>query len=107
MQKLYSAANLQEAHLLLHRLAHAGIEARVFNEHAQGGLGEIPVVYPEVWLLDDLDLIRAQKVLADYERADVSHATRTCPHCGEQGPENFELCWHCGGLLEMPASKPR
>ena len=39
MRRLCSAANLPEAYLLKQLLEQAGIEARVFNEHAQGGLG--------------------------------------------------------------------
>lgn len=66
MLRLGTAANLPEAHLLLHRLAQAGIEARVLNEHAQGGLGEIPFThaYPEIWIMEAADAARA----ADHRR---------------------------------------
>jgi hypothetical protein len=101
MQKLYAAANLQEAHLLLHRLQQAGIEARVLNEHAQGGLGELPFthVYPEIWLLHPEDSARAARIVEDYEGAQTVQETRVCAACGETNPADFEVCWRCQALL--------
>lgn len=98
MQKLYSAANLPDAYLLLHRLEQAGIEARVLNEHAQGGLGEIPFThaYPEVWLVDPDDLGRARDIVSDYERREVATNPWTCRACNEENPGGFEVCWRCG-----------
>ena len=51
MRRVYSAASLPEAHLLLHQLLDEGIAAAVFNENAHGGVGELPFThaYPEVW----------------------------------------------------------
>lgn len=99
MQKLYSAGNLQEAYLLLHRLQHAGIDARVLNEHAQGGLGELPFthVYPEVWVLEPTDQARARAILDDFtRRAPASPVSRRCGACGEESPSTFDICWRCG-----------
>ncbi len=45
MRRLFLAADLPEAHLVLQLLKHAGIEARVFDETAQGGLGEISFIH--------------------------------------------------------------
>lgn len=42
-EKLCTAANLMEAQIKLDLLGHANIDARLFNEHAQGGLGDIPL----------------------------------------------------------------
>lgn len=101
MLRLGTAANLPEAHLLLHRLAHAGIEARVFNEHAQGGLGEIPFThaYPEIWIMDAADETRAREIIAEYERTPATPDTVPCETCGEMNPQGFEICWHCGRPL--------
>lgn len=100
MQKLYAAANLQEAYLILHRLDHANIDARIFNEHAHGALGEIPFThaYPEVWVLDGADLARARAVVAEFQRAPVADP-RSCRACGESNPGAFELCWRCGATF--------
>lgn len=98
MQKLYTAADLPEAYLLAQLLARAGIEARVLNEHAQGGLGEIPFTHawPEVWLMDDADVPRAQRVLETYTCTSADDVPRRCHGCGEENPGTFETCWRCG-----------
>ena len=102
MQRLYRAANLPEAYLLLHRLQHAGIEARVLNEHAQGGVGEIPFThaYPEIWLVESADADRARSVVADFENRTASDAVVICRSCSEESPAGFEICWRCGAVLE-------
>ena len=43
MRRVYTAATLPEAHLIRQLLESAGINARVFNENAQGAIGELPV----------------------------------------------------------------
>ncbi|HEX9625853.1 MAG TPA: DUF2007 domain-containing protein [Acidiferrobacterales bacterium] len=102
MQRLYAAGSLQEAHLILGRLQSAGIAARILNEHAQGGLGELPFgdTYPEIWLDDDRDLIPARRILAEIDQAAHSTAVRRCPGCREDNPENFAICWNCGRSME-------
>jgi hypothetical protein len=105
MKKLCSAANLMEAHILLDLLAHANIEARLFNEHAQGGVGDIPFThaYPEVWIAREEDLPRAQGVIRAYEKAPVETGVVFCRSCAEENPGNFQLCWRCGSALESAA----
>ena len=116
MLRLYTAADLPEAHLVAQLLERAGIAARVFNEHAQGGLGnrslrcstsavpgvvgEIPFTHawPEVWLLEDADASRAQRALDAWQRTPRMLSWR-CRDCGEDNPGTFETCWHCGAPL--------
>lgn len=100
MKKLYSAANLPDAHLLRDLLAQAGIAARVFNENAQGGLGEIPFTqaYPEVWLVDERDFEPARRIVRQHDRP-AEAGVAFCPSCAEENPRNFQLCWKCGAAL--------
>jgi hypothetical protein len=102
VQRLYTAANLQEAYLLLHQLEQAGVAARVLNEHAYGAMGELPFTqaYPEVWIDRDGELVRAEKVLEAFRSRPPVHESVTCRFCGEHNPVSFELCWHCGATLE-------
>lgn len=102
MLRVFQAADLPEAHLLVGLLGRAGIEARVFNEHAAGGLGDIPFgeVYPEVWIVNDRDLDRANDVLDAFECAELPGAM-SCPACGEENPDNFDLCWKCQAALKL------
>jgi hypothetical protein len=97
MIKAYTAANLQDAHILLGLLRAAGIEARVLNANAQGGLGEIPFshAYPEIWLAEDRDLGRARQVFERFEQPLPAAPARPCPACGEDNPPGFEICWNC------------
>jgi hypothetical protein len=101
MKRAYRAADLTDAYLLLHRLQHAGIAARVLNEHAPGALGEIPFMHaaPEVWLEDDADLTRARTIVIEHETARGQSGTHRCQTCGEDSPAGFELCWRCGAVL--------
>lgn len=101
MLRLCTAANLPEAYLLLHRLTQAGIEARVFNEHAQGGLGEIPFVHawPEIWLMEPAQEARARRILEEFESAPTTSKPARCAACAEINPAGFEICWRCGQPL--------
>ena len=98
MERLYSAANLPEAYLVRDLLAEVGVRAQILNENAQGGVGEIPFTqtYPEIWIEREDDMERARRVITDYESRSVPNTYIDCPRCGEQNPENFETCWHCG-----------
>lgn len=101
MRKIYSAATLPDAHLLRGLLGQAGIESKVFNENAQGGMGEIPFThaYPEVWLVDERDSDRAREVIRQFEQPAPTAAIMRCRNCAEDNPGNFQLCWSCGQAL--------
>jgi len=98
VQRLCTAANLQEAYLLLHQLAQAGIAARVLNEHAHGALGELPFThaYPEIWIDDDAALAGGRAVLQAYRARPEVRGTHRCRACGESNPASFDICWRCG-----------
>jgi len=101
MFRVYAAADLPDAHIVLGLLQQAGIEATVLNEHARGGLGDIPFgeAYPEVWIENERDLARARGIVAAYQAKPVEAGTRHCPACGEESPGNFDVCWQCGTKL--------
>jgi hypothetical protein len=97
MQRLYSAANLPEAHLVRGLLTAAGIESRVLNEYAGGALGELPFAEaaPSVWIEEECDLSRARYVISSYEHAVTVPGVMRCDHCGEDSPRDFSICWQC------------
>lgn len=101
MQRIFIAVNRVEAYLLVDRLAHAGIKAHVFNEHASSIVGEVPpdVAQPQVWLDDDDDRARADVVLRAYREERDRAGSIVCAKCGEENPATFELCWRCGWSL--------
>jgi len=101
VKRFYTAASLPDAHMLRQMLGHVGIEAHVFNENAQSGMGEIPFTHawPEVWLAEEGDVDRAREIVRTFERP-VAHAADVfCAACHERSPANFELCWNCGATL--------
>jgi len=102
MRRIYSAATLPDAHLVVALLAQAGISAKVFNENAQGGLGEIPFTHawPEVWLEDERDVGRSLDVIRQLEHGGGNRQV-ACGKCGELNPENFEICWNCGVEIDV------
>jgi len=98
MLRVYSAASLPDAHLVRGLLGQAGIDATVFNENLQGGLGEIPFThaYPEVWIVDERDLQRAREVIRQIERPAPGLGSIVCPRCQQGSPGHFQICWNCG-----------
>ena len=107
MLKLYDASNLTEAQLLLDLLTQAGIEAHILNSFAQGASGEIPFgqAYPEIWIQDEEDLLRARKIVKEYETTPLTTDWLYCRYCGERNPTNFELCWQCGKELNAEGNQ--
>jgi len=99
--KVYTAGSLQDAHILLGLLRTQGIDARILNASAYGGLGEIPFdqAYPELWLVDPADLGRARIVFEAFDRPVEDAPDAVCPACAEQNPASFAVCWHCGTAL--------
>lgn len=102
MFKIYSAGNIQDAYLLQGLLNEAGIETRILNEYAQGGVGEIPFTqtYPEIWLINESDSEKAKEIIKQFDAKQVSNCDVFCARCHEPNPDTFETCWHCGSPLK-------
>jgi hypothetical protein len=101
MKRIYTAANLPDAHLVRDLLQQAGIPAHIFNAHAMGALGDLPMgsAHPQVWITQLHQETQARAVIAKYsDRATVSVA-HLCAACQESNPGEFELCWNCGAEL--------
>ncbi len=103
MQRLYTAADLPEAHLIVKLLQSNNIESHVFNENAQGAVGELPFThtYPEVWIAQARDALRARQLIQEFEQSNAISGTKACSECHEKNPANFDYCWQCGALLAV------
>ncbi len=101
MKRLCKASSLPDAHILRSVLEQAGVQVHVFNENAQGGVGQLPVseALPELWLDDEADYERAQRLVKEFEEAPRITGTMRCGGCGEDNPGNFQVCWSCGASL--------
>src|SRR5262249_33863030 len=60
--RLANAANVAEAHILKQALEDEGISCQVMGEYQEAFVGDIPGMYPEVWVHRD-DLAGAEEVL--------------------------------------------
>jgi hypothetical protein len=66
MQQIYQAANIIEASIIKGLLEQGGIQASINGYYLQGGVGELPASGTvSVWV-DDLQIIQAQQLIADY-----------------------------------------
>ena len=90
-----------QAYLLRDLLRMHGVEAHVFNEHGSSIVGEVPpdTALPQVWLDDEHDLPRAQRILEEEGARQRRKGNLFCRRCGEGSPATFDLCWQCGSPL--------
>ena len=116
MIRVYTAENLTDAYLVSNLIRENGIDNHVFNEYANGAVGELPFTHtwlpfthtwPEVWIENDSDEQRALAIIASRQQITDSLAERECPSCGQLSPANFEICWRCSAdLAECPSCGP-
>jgi len=100
MKRVYMAAHLPDAQMLVHVLESQGVRARVFNDVLQGGIGELPHVYPEVWIEDEHDWEHARSLVRNFEdEVTRDKGVVRCPQCHEENPASFEICWQCGAAV--------
>jgi hypothetical protein len=102
LKRIFTAANLPEAHLLADWLADRGVRTRIFNANASSLAGELPIdaTLPQLWVERPDDAERARELIAAYFSSRVTGPPVRCPRCGEENPASFELCWSCGTGLE-------
>ena len=105
MKRIYTAANLADAHLVRDLLRQAGISAHIFNEYAMAAMGDVPLgsAYPQIWIPQPQQEQHARAVIAEFEKRSPQTAIKICSHCGETSPGEFELCWNCGAALATAA----
>ena len=98
MKRLMRSASVGEIGLVRGLVERAGIKCITKNEQLAGALGEIPFLEcePELWVVHDEDLERAQQILAAHNAPAESRAQWRCDHCGELNEGQFGACWQCG-----------
>ncbi|MCH9004763.1 MAG: DUF2007 domain-containing protein [Proteobacteria bacterium] len=69
MKKVFDASSNIEAHLVMHQLQQAGIDARIEGEYLQGGIGELPAAGNIRVLVDSKDVDEARLVIAEWDAA--------------------------------------
>lgn len=86
-----------EAWLLRDRLQQEGIAVLLRNEELFSAMGELPFVElrPELWVVDDEILPRAQYLLEAWQKT-AGGSDWICSGCGERLEGQFDACWKCG-----------
>jgi hypothetical protein len=98
MKRLFRSSMMSEVGLIRGLLEQAGIACLVRNERLSGALGDIPFLEcePELWVLNDADLPKAKRILAEHEAPATATSQWRCGHCGEIVDGQFGACWQCG-----------
>jgi hypothetical protein len=78
-----------------------GIPCQVRNEHLNQIYGEMPFteVWPELWVLKDIDYDRAKQLIDGTAFDESPQEAWTCPSCGEENEGQFAACWSCGAEI--------
>jgi len=99
----YTSADEGTLQLLKSMLEDAAIACMVRNESLSVAKGDIPAseCVPELWILDDKDYSRAEKIVVEWKQSDAApHASWVCPRCKEANEGQFTSCWKCGNERE-------
>lgn len=97
MKRVYRAADIIEAQMVLDDLLAAGLKAHVSGSYLTGAIGDLPqdsVV--SVWISSEQHYDRAREVVDAFEKArNTEHPDRFCRKCGEKNAGSFSQCWSC------------
>ena len=98
MKRLITHESLAHVGHLKNVLEQSGIACVIRNDQLSGGLGEIPFLdcLPELWVLRDQDLERAEALLAATQQTSEQRGDWRCGECNEINEGQFAVCWQCG-----------
>ena len=71
MKKVFDALSNIEAHLVLHQLQQAGLEAHIQGEHLQGGMGDLPAIGNVHIIVNDTDEVEERQIIPDWNDTEV------------------------------------
>jgi hypothetical protein len=101
MKKIFTHENPMILFNVRNLLQAEGIETRLVNEFAGGGVGDLPAfdTWPELWIDDESKLEAARAIVA----AAIDGAEGSawfCRNCRERNEAAFRVCWNCGREYE-------
>ena len=101
MKKLTAAESIVTINHYKNILEAEGIACKIRNEHLGSILGEVPFfeVWPQLWIVNDLDFDRAQQLISEDAAAESPTESWKCRKCGEENEGQFAACWNCGTSL--------
>jgi hypothetical protein len=98
MKRVTSSESLAEIGHYRNVLEQNGIRCMIKNEQLSGALGEVPFLecLPELWVINERDLERAENLIADLSRETVGGEIWHCSRCDQDNEAQFAVCWNCG-----------
>ena len=69
MQRVFTAKDITEAHIVKGMLESYGIPAQVDGAYLQGGFGELPVIDLITVSVSDEQYMHAKKLITEYDQA--------------------------------------
>lgn len=98
MKRVATSESLAEIGHFKNVLEQNGVRCLIKNEQLSGALGEVPFLecLPELWVLNDIDLDRAEGLLTELRREGTGGQAWRCRHCKEENEAQFAVCWNCG-----------
>jgi hypothetical protein len=100
LKQIHVAKHATEAHLVRGFLEANGIVAIVRGEYLTSGWGELPTDLCSVWIADDSQYERADRLVVDLLTGRIAREAAghswTCGHCEETLEGQFTACWKCG-----------
>ncbi len=102
MKKLTSHASLVTINHYKNILEAEGIRAELRNQHLGSIVGDMPFVevWPELWVVNDLDFDRAKQLIDGTALDESPSDPWRCPKCQEENEGQFAACWNCGASVE-------
>lgn len=75
-----------------------GIKTYIKNQYGSSVMGEVPFVevVPQLFILEEKDLLRAQELLLMDLPVEEPQEAWTCTKCGTKVDGEFQSCWKCG-----------
>lgn len=103
MKRVYTADSVAMAWHVKNVLEFHDIDAIVKNEGLLSIAGEVPVTecQPEVWVLNDLYVALAEKLIRELESEPAMVADDwICKHCAESNLGSYGICWNCQSSID-------
>jgi hypothetical protein len=103
MKKVATSESLITINHYKNVLESEGIATRLKNEHLGSIVGEMPFfeVWPELWVINDLDYDRAKQLIDAAIVGESPRAPWRCKKCGEENEGQFAACWNCAEKIDL------
>lgn len=103
MRRVFTSESVAMAWHVKNVLEFHDIDAVVKNEGLLSIAGEVPIgeCQPEVWVLNDLNFPRAEKLVLEMEsEPEFKGDDWVCNSCQEDNLASYGICWNCQSSID-------